>query len=87
MGFTSGLSLLVAHIAFGSFMYSGALAPYCSRGVGLAQFGSFAACLIVVCTGGFRGAISGLSPALAPAMASVGATMDADNDALFVNTA
>ncbi|MCE2454021.1 MAG: hypothetical protein J4F48_14685, partial [Nitrospinae bacterium] len=33
-GFTSGLGLLVAQIAFGSFIFSGALAPYTSQGVG-----------------------------------------------------
>ena len=34
-GFTSGLGLLVAQIAFGTFIFSGQLAPYSSQGVGL----------------------------------------------------
>ena len=86
-GFTSGLGLLVAQIAFGSFIFSGALAPYASQGVGLVLFGNFAACLVIALAGGFRGAISGLSPALVIVMALVGTTIDAEGDALFVTTA
>ncbi|MCE2516026.1 MAG: hypothetical protein J4F37_13655 [Acidobacteria bacterium] len=85
-GFTTGLGLLVAQIAFGSLIFSGLLAPYTSQGVGLVLFGNFAACLVIALAGGFRGAISGLSPALVVVMAQIGATMDADGDALFVTT-
>ena len=86
-GFTSGLGLVVAQVAFGSFIFSGPLAPYSSQGVGLILFGNFAACLVIALTGGFRGAISGLSPALVIVMALIGATMEADGDTLFVTTA
>ena len=61
-GFTSGLGLLVAQVAFGSFIFSGPLASYSSQGVGLVLFGNFAACLVVALGGGYRGAIAGLSP-------------------------
>ena len=54
-GFTSGLGLLVGQVAFGSFIFSGALAPYSSQGVGLILFGNFAACLLVALVGGYRG--------------------------------
>ena len=87
VGFTSGLGLLVAQIAFGSFIFSGALAPYSSHGVGLVLFGNFAACLVIALAGGFRGVISGLSPPLVIVMASIGATMDAHGDERFVTTA
>ena len=86
-GFTSGLGLLVAQIAFGSFIFSGALAPYSSQGDGLVLFGNFAACLVIALVGGYRGAISGLSPALVIVMALIGSTMDSEGDALFVTTA
>ena len=86
-GFTSGLGLLVAQVAFGSFIFSGALAPYASQGIGLVLFGNFAACLVIALAGGYRGAIAGLSPALVIVMALVGSTMDADGDALFITTA
>ena len=86
-GFTSGLGLLVAQIAFGSFIFSGALAPYSSQGIGLVLFGNFAACLIIALVGGYPGAIAGLSPALVIGMATIGATMLAEGDALFVTTA
>ena len=85
-GLTSGLGLLVAQVAFGSFIFSGPLAPYSSQGVGLVLFGNFAACLVIAFAGGYRGAISGLSPALVIAMAAIGATMDAGGDARFVTT-
>ena len=86
-GFTSGLGLLVAQIAFGSFIFSGPLAAHSSQGVGLVLFGNFAACLVIALVGGFRGAIAGLSPALVIVMALVGSTMDAEGDALFATTA
>ena len=86
VGFTSGLGLLVAQISFGSFIFSGPLAPYSSQGVGLVLFGNFAACLIIALLGDYRGAISGLSPALVIVMATIGFTMDAQGDVLFVTT-
>ena len=86
-GLTSGLGLLVAQIAFGSLIFSGALAPWSSQGVGLVLFGNFAACLIFALASGFRGTIAGLSPALVIAMATIGASLDADGEARFVTSA
>ncbi len=86
-GLTSGLGLLVAQIAFGSLIFSGALAPWSSQGVGLVLFGNFAACLIFALASGFRGTIAGLSPALVIAMATIGATLDADGETRFVTSA
>ena len=86
-GFTSGLGLLVAQIAFGSLIFSGALAPWSSQGIGLVLFGNFATCLIFALAGGFRGVIAGLSPALVIVMANIGASMPAEGEALFVTTA
>ena len=83
-GFTSGLGLLVAQVAFGTFIFSGPLAPYASQGVGLVLFGNFAACLVIALASGYRGAIAGLSPALVIVMASIGSTIDAEGDARFV---
>ena len=83
-GVTSGLGLLVAQIAFATFIFSGPLAPYSSQGVGLVLFGNFAACLIMAFAGGYRGVIAGLSPALVIGMAVIGSSMDAEGDALFV---
>ena len=85
-GFTSGLGLLVAQVAFGSFIFSGPLAAYSSQGVGLVLFGNFAACLVVALGGGYRGAIAGLSPALVIVMATIGFSMDAEGQPLFVTT-
>ena len=86
-GFTSGLGLLVAQVAFGSFIFSGGLAPYSSQGVGLILFGNFAACLLVALVGGYRGAIAGLSPALVIVMATIATEMDARGEALFATAA
>ncbi|MCY4431936.1 MAG: hypothetical protein OXC11_16310, partial [Rhodospirillales bacterium] len=63
-GVTSGLGLLVAQIAYATFIFSGPLAPYSSQGVGLVLFGNFAACLTMALAGSYRGVIAGLSPAL-----------------------
>ncbi len=85
-GFTSGLGLIVSQVAFGTLIFSGPLAAYASQGIGLVLFGNLAACLVIALAGGFRGAISGLSPALVVVMALIGATMDAEGDTLFVTT-
>ena len=87
VGITSGLALLIAQVAFGTFIFSGALAPYSSQGVGLVLFGNFAACLIVAIVGGYRGAIAGLSPVLVMVMATIASTIAADGEALFATTA
>ena len=86
-GFTTGLGLLVAQVAFGSFIFSGALTPYTSQGVGLILFGNFAACLLVALVSGYRGAIAGLSSAPVIVMATIAATMEARGEALFITTA
>ena len=83
-GVTSGLGLLVAQIAYATFIFSGPLAPYSSQGVGLVLFGNFAACLTMALAGSYRGVIAGLSPALVIGMAVIGSSMDATGDALFV---
>ena len=86
-GIASGLGLLVSQIAFGTFIFSGPLLPYSSQGIGLVLFGNFAACLVIALVGGYRGAISGLSPMLVIVMALIGSTMDVEGHALFVTTA
>ena len=83
-GATAGLGLLVAQVAFATFIFSGPLAPYSSQGVGLVLFGNFAACLIMALAAGYRGVIAGLSPALVIGMAAFGSSMDAQGDTLFV---
>ena len=87
VGATSGLGLLVSHVAFATLIFSGPLAPYASQGVGLILFGAFAACLVMALAGGYRGTIAALSPALVVGMAVIASTMDADGDALFVSAA
>ncbi len=86
VGLTSGLGLLVAQIAFGTFIFSGPLAPYSSQGVGLILFGNFTACLIIALASGYRGAISGLSPTLVVVMALIGTSVNATGHTLFVTT-
>ena len=83
-GIVSGLSLLLVQVAFGTFIFSGALSPYSSQGIGLILFGNFAACLLFSLLGGYRGVIAGLSPAVVLVMATVVASVDADGEALLV---
>ena len=84
VGFTSGVALLVAQIAIGSFIFSGELAPYSTQGIGLILFGNFASCLLVALMGGFRGAIAGLPQALVLGMAVIAHTGEASGINLFV---
>lgn len=86
-GIGSGLSLLGAQVAFGIFIFSGALAPYSSQGVGLILFGNFAACLLVALIGGYRGAIAGLTPVLVFVMATIAGTVETEGEKLFATTA
>ena len=79
--------MLGAQVAFGIFIFSGALAPYSSQGVGLVLFGNFAACLLVALIGGYRGAIAGLTPVLVFVMATIAATVEAEGEKLFATTA
>ncbi len=83
-GLTSGLGLLVAQTAFGSLIFSGALAPYSSQGIGLILFGNFAACLLIGLTSGFRGTIAGLSPALVIVMVTIVASVNTNEEALLI---
>ncbi len=82
-GSTSSLNLLVIQVAYGSFIYSGSLAPYSSQGVGLVLFGNFAACLVIALGSGYRGVIVGMSPPLVIVMAAIVSSVDAKGDALF----
>ena len=85
-GLTSGLGLVASQVAFGSLIFSGALASYSSQGVGLVLFGNFAACLVIALAGGYRGAISGLSPALVIVMALIGVSIPGEGEVLFMTT-
>ena len=87
VGASSGLALLAVQIAFGTFIFSGALAPHSSQGIGLVLFGNFAACLLIALLGGYRGAIAGLSPLLVFVMATIAATMETEGEKLFATTA
>lgn len=87
VGISSGLTLLAIQVAYGTFIFSGALAPHSYQGVGLVLFGNFAACLLIALFGGYRGAISGLSLLLVFVMATIAATMEAEGEKLFATTA
>ena len=52
-GATSGVGLIATQVSFATLIFSGALAPYASQGVGLVLFGNFAACLVAALTGGY----------------------------------
>ena len=86
-GLIAGLGLLVAEVAFGSFIFSGPLSPYFPQGVGLVLFGNFVSCLLIALLSGYRGAISGLPAAPMAVMVLIGAGMDIEGDALFITTA
>lgn len=51
----------MAQIAFGTFIFSGPLAPYSSQGLGLILFGNFAACLVIaLAVGAYHIVLGGL---------------------------
>ena len=58
IGVVLGVIELVYVIVFGSLIFSGPLASHVSQGVAMVAFGSFAICLTIALTGGYRGAIS-----------------------------
>ena len=85
-GLIAGLALLVAEIAFGGFIFSGALSPWFSQGVGLVLFGNFAGCLLIALLSGYRGVISGLPAAPMAVMVLIGAGIETEADRLFITT-
>ena len=87
VGISSGLTLLAIQVAYGTFIFSGALAPHSSQGVGLVLFGNFAGCLLIALLGGYRGAIAGLSLLIVFVMATIAATMETEGEKLFATTA
>ncbi|MDE0224105.1 MAG: hypothetical protein OXP28_03100 [Gammaproteobacteria bacterium] len=54
VGCVSGLTVVVGEISLATVVFSGPLAPYAAQGVGLVLFGSFAGCLVIALTSGFR---------------------------------
>lgn len=84
VGLATALNQGSAMIAFGSLIFSGALAPYSSQGIGLVLFANFCAGLIIAAACGYRGAIAGLSPVLVIVMATIASTIELQGKELFV---
>ena len=85
-GSTSGFSILIARLAFATFIFSGALAPYATQGIGFMLAGTVVGLFVTALASSYRGVIVGLSPALVLGMVGVAATFETTDDALFVST-
>ncbi|MDE2674999.1 MAG: SulP family inorganic anion transporter [Paracoccaceae bacterium] len=83
-GIVSAVTLIIAQTAFGTLIFSDALAQYTSQGVGLILFGNFIALLIMALISSFRGVIVGLSPVLVIFMATIANSVNTTDEALFV---
>ena len=83
-GLGSGVYILIYVISAGGIIFSGPLAPFFSQGTGIVLFGSFAVCVVIALTGGYRGAISVLpSPAIV-VLVVIGSTIALKGDVLFM---
>ena len=83
-GLVSGLYIVIYVFSAGGVIFSGALAPFFSQGTGTILFGTFAVCLVIALTGGYRGAISALpSPAIV-VLITIGSTIALQGDVLFM---
>ena len=83
-GIVSAITLIIAQTAFGTLIFSGALAHYTSQGVGLILFGNFVAVLLMALISSFRGVIVGLSPVLVIFMVTIANSVSTSDEALFV---
>ena len=85
-GSMAGIGLLVAHIAYASYIFSGSLTPYVSYGITFVILGVFTGCILIAVFGSVKGAISGLSPSLVVVMAVVAESMPGTGETLFQTT-
>ena len=83
VGCISGLTVVVGEISLATVVFSGPLAPYAAQGVGLVLFGSFAGCLVIALTSGFRGAVSAPPVPTLIVLAVIGGALALEGDALF----
>ena len=86
-GVILGLIHIVYEILFGALVFSGPLAPFLSRGIGIMVFGAFAVCLVVALTGGYRGAIANHPTVVVIALATIAAAVPLEGNALFMTLA
>ncbi len=86
-GVILGLIHIVYEILFGALVFSGPLAPFLSRGIGIMVFGAFAVCLVVALTGGYRGVIANHPTVVVIALATIAAAIPLEGNALFMTLA
>ena len=87
VGTTAAFFLLMTHIAYATYVFSGSLAPHFFEGASMFLFGACAACLVATLTSTYRGMIAGLSSTLAVAMATVSAAMQTTDSSHFITVA
>lgn len=83
VGLVSGVSLLIGEIALATLVFSGDLAPYLSRGIGLLLFGILAGCVVIALLSGFLGAVSAPAVPTMLMLGVIGASLTATGEALF----
>lgn len=83
VGFVSGVGLIIAEVALATVVFSGQLAPYVSRGIGLVLFGTAAACLVTGLRSGFPGAATAPTVATMIALGVIGSSLTATGDELL----
>ncbi len=84
VGTIIGTILIVYEVSMAAFIFSGPLAPYLSQGIGVLVFGTFAVCLVISLTSGYRGGIAEHSVPSAMILSSIGAGIALEGDALFM---
>jgi len=87
LGVILGLINVVYEILFGALVFSGPLAPFLSQGIGIMVFGTFAVCLVIALTGGYRGAVSNHPTVVVIVLATIGAAIPLEGNALFMTMA
>ena len=86
-GVILGLLTIVYETLNAALVFSGPLAPFLSKGIGIMVFGSFAVCMTVALAGGHRGAIANHPMAVVIVLATIGAAIPLEGNELFMTMA
>ncbi|MDD9982859.1 MAG: SulP family inorganic anion transporter [Gammaproteobacteria bacterium] len=84
VGVIIGLVQILGGVSIGALVFSGPLAPFLPQGIGLLLFGTFALCLVIALTGGYRGAISNYPMASVVVLGAIGAAITLEGSALLM---
>ena len=84
VGIVVGVVQILDGVSIGVLVFSGPLVPFLPQGIGMMLFGTFALCLVIALTGGYRGTVSNYPTATVMVLGAIGAALTLEGSALFI---